>query len=159
MKTSNFPIFTLKNITSEAELISHKLMIKSGIVRQLTSGLYTWLPLGHRILEKIKMIIREEMNAIGSTEILMPLIQPAELWKESNRWEEYGPELLRINDRHKREFCFGPTFEEVITDLIRKEISSYYSFYKSKMRKRSAGLAKEGFRRNINEMPELNTFL
>tara|TARA_B100000949_G_C14274577_1_gene448942 strand:- start:1247 stop:2506 length:1260 start_codon:yes stop_codon:yes gene_type:complete len=125
MKTSNFPIFTLKNITSEAELISHKLMIKSGIVRQLTSGLYTWLPLGHRILEKIKMIIREEMNAIGSTEILMPLIQPAELWKESNRWEEYGPELLRINDRHKREFCFGPTFEEVITDLIRKEVSSY----------------------------------
>ena len=85
MKTSNFPIFTLKNITSEAELISHKLMIKSGIVRQLTSGLYTWLPLGHRILEKIKMIIREEMNAIGSTEILMPLIQPAELWKESKK--------------------------------------------------------------------------
>ncbi len=125
MKTSHFPIFTLKDIPSEAELISHKLMIKSGIVRQLSSGLYTWLPLGHRILEKIKKIIREEMNSIGSTEITMPLIQPAELWKESGRWDEYGPELLRINDRHEREYCFGPTFEEVITDLIRKEVSSY----------------------------------
>ena len=100
-------------------------MIKSGIVRQLSSGLYTWLPLGHRILEKIKKVIREEMNAIGSSEITMPLIQPAELWKESGRWDEYGPELLRIYDRHKREYCFGPTFEEVITDLIRKEVSSY----------------------------------
>ena len=125
MRTSNFPVFTLKDIPSEAEVVSHKLMIKSGIVRKLTSGLYTWLPLGYRIITKIKKIIREEMNAIGSVEILMPSIQPAELWKESNRWEEYGPELLRINDRHDREFCFGPTFEEVITDLIRKEISSY----------------------------------
>ena len=125
MRISDFPIFTLKDIPSEAEIISHKLMIKSGIVRKLSSGLYTWLPLGFRIIAKIKKIIREEMNAIGSTEILMPSIQPAELWKESNRWDEYGPELLRINDRHKREFCFGPTFEEVITDLIRKEVSSY----------------------------------
>ncbi|MEC9205957.1 MAG: proline--tRNA ligase [Pseudomonadota bacterium] len=125
MRVSDFPIFTLKDAPSEAEIISHKLMIKSGIVRQLTSGLYTWLPLGHRIITKIKKIIREEMNAIGSVEILMPSVQPAELWKESNRWEEYGPELLRINDRHKREFCFGPTFEEVITDLVRKEVSSY----------------------------------
>tara|TARA_Y100000590_G_scaffold453141_1_gene597616 strand:- start:808 stop:2064 length:1257 start_codon:yes stop_codon:yes gene_type:complete len=125
MKASHFPIFTLKDIPSEADLVSHKLMIKSGIVRQLSSGLYTWLPLGHRILEKIKKVIREEMNAIGSSEITMPLIQPAELWKESGRWDEYGPELLRIYDRHKREYCFGPTFEEVITDLIRKEVSSY----------------------------------
>ena len=104
MRISDFPIFTLKDIPSEAEIISHKLMIKSGIVRKLSSGLYTWLPLGFRIIAKIKKIIREEMNAIGSTEILMPSIQTAELWKESNRLDEYGPELLRINDRHKREF-------------------------------------------------------
>ena len=94
MRISDFPIFTLKDIPSEAEIISHKLMIKSGIVRKLSSGLYTWLPLGFRIIAKIKKVIREEMNAIGSTEILMPSIQPAELWKESDRWDEYGPCLL-----------------------------------------------------------------
>ena len=125
MKASNFPIFTLKDTPSEAEILSHKLMIKSGIVRKLSSGLYSWLPIGVRIISKIKKIVREEMHNIGCSEISMPLIQPSELWKESERWDQYGPELLRISDRHDREFCFGPTFEEVITDLIRKEVSSY----------------------------------
>ena len=125
MKTSVFPIFTLKNTPSEAEIISHKLMIKSGMIRKLSSGQYTWLPLGYKVITKIEKIIREEMNSIGSVEILMPSVQPAELWQESERWDQYGPELLRFSDRHDRNFCFGPTYEEVITDLIRKDVSSY----------------------------------
>ena len=125
MKTSVFPIFTLKNTPSEAEVISHKLMIKSGMIRKLSSGQYTWLPLGYKVITKIEKIIREEMNSIGSVEILMPSVQPAELWQESERWDQYGPELLRFSDRHDRNFCFGPTYEEVITDLIRKDVSSY----------------------------------
>ena len=125
MKTSAFPIFTLKNTPSEAEIISHKLMIKSGMIRKLSSGQYTWLPLGYKVITKIEKIIREEMNSIGSVEILMPSVQPAELWQESERWDQYGPELLRFSDRHDRNFCFGPTYEEVITDLIRKDVSSY----------------------------------
>ena len=125
MKTSTFPIFTLKNTPSEAEIISHKLMIKSGMIRKLSSGQYTWLPLGYKVIAKIEKIIREEMNFIGSVEILMPSVQPAELWQESERWDQYGPELLRFSDRHDRNFCFGPTYEEVITDLIRKDVSSY----------------------------------
>ena len=125
MKTSVFPIFTLKNTPSEAEVISHKLMIKSGMIRKLSSGQYTWLPLGYKVISKIEKIIREEMNSIGSVEILMPSVQPAELWKESERWDKYGPELLRFSDRHDRSFCLGPTYEEVITDLIRKDVSSY----------------------------------
>ena len=125
MKTSAFPIFTLKNTPSEAEIISHKLMIKSGMIRKLSSGQYTWLPLGYKVIAKIEKIIREEMNSIGSVEILMPSVQPAELWQESERWDQYGPELLRFSDRHDRNFCFGPTYEEVITDLIRKDVSSY----------------------------------
>ena len=125
MKTSAFPIFTLKNTPSEAEIISHKLMIKSGMIRKLSSGQYTWLPLGYKVISKIEKIIREEMNSIGSVEILMPSVQPAELWQESERWDQYGPELLRFSDRHGRNFCLGPTYEEVITDLIRKDVSSY----------------------------------
>ena len=125
MKTSVFPIFTLKNTPSEAEVISHKLMIKSGMIRKLSSGQYTWLPLGYKVISKIEKIIREEMNSIGSVEILMPSVQPAELWQESERWDQYGPELLRFSDRHDRNFCLGPTYEEVITDLIRKDVSSY----------------------------------
>ena len=125
MKTSAFPIFTLKNTPSEAEIISHKLMIKSGMIRKLSSGQYTWLPLGYKVITKIEKIIREEMNSIGSVEILMPSVQPAELWQESERWDQYGPELLKFSDRHDRSFCFGPTYEEVITDLIRKDVSSY----------------------------------
>ena len=125
MKVSNFPIFTQKDVPSEAEIISHQLMIKSGMIRKLSSGQYSWLPMGLRIIQKVENIIREELNNIGCAEILMPSVQPAELWKESGRWDEYGPELLRFKDRHEREFCLGPTFEEVITDLIRKDVSSY----------------------------------
>ncbi len=125
MKTSNFPIFTVKSDPSDAEVVSHKLMIKSGMIRKLSSGQYTWLPLGLRVIDKIQDIVRNELNRIDCREILMPLIQPNELWKESGRWSEYGPELLRFKDRHEREFCFGPTFEEVITDLLRQDLSSY----------------------------------
>ena len=115
MKVSNFPIFTQKDVPSEAEITSHQLMIKSGMIRKLSSGQYSWLPIGLRVIQKIEKIIREELNNIGCAEILMPSVQPAELWKESGRWDEYGPELLRFKDRHEREFCLGPTFEEVIT--------------------------------------------
>jgi prolyl-tRNA synthetase len=125
MKVSTFPIFTLKDAPADAEIISHKLMIQSGMIRKLSSGQYSWLPIGLKVISKIENIIRNELNAIGCREILMPFIQPAELWKESGRWGQYGPELLRFKDRNDRDFCFGPTFEEVITDLIRNEISSY----------------------------------
>ena len=125
MKVSNFPIFTQKDVPSEAEISSHQLMIKSGMIRKLSSGQYSWLPMGLKVIQKIEKIIREELNDIGCAEILMPSIQPSELWKESGRWDEYGPELLRFKDRHEREFCLGPTFEEVITDLVRKDVSSY----------------------------------
>ena len=125
MKVSNFPIFTQKDVPSEAEIISHQLMIKSGMIRKLSSGQYSWLPMGLRVIQRIEKIIREELSNIGCTEILMPSVQPAESWKESGRWDEYGPELLRFKDRHEREFCLGQTFEEVITDLIRKDVSSY----------------------------------
>ena len=125
MKTSNFPIFTVKTDPSNAEVISHKLMVKSGMIRKLSSGQYTWLPLGLKVIDKIQSVVRTELNKIGCREILMPLVQPNELWRESGRWSEYGPELLRFKDRHEREFCFGPTFEEVITDLLRQDLSSY----------------------------------
>ena len=125
MKTTNFPIFTTKSDPSDAEIISHKLMIRSGMIRKLSSGQYTWLPLGLKVIDKIQNVVRNELNKIGCREILMPLVQPNELWKESGRWNEYGPELLRFKDRHEREFCFGPTFEEVITDLLRQDLSSY----------------------------------
>ena len=125
MKASNYPLFTQKNESSDAEVASHKLMIKAGLIRQQSSGQYSLLPIGYRVLEKIESIIKEEMNAIGSSEILMPSVQPSELWKESGRWESYGLELLRLKDRHEREYCLGPTFEEVITDLIRKDLNSY----------------------------------
>ena len=125
MKVSNYPLFTQKNESSDAEVISHKLMIKAGLIRQQSSGQYSFLPIGYRVLKKIENIIKEEMNAIGSSEILMPSVQPSELWKESGRWDSYGSELLRLNDRHEREYCLGPTFEEVITDLVRKDLNSY----------------------------------
>ena len=125
MKVSHFPIFTLKDTPADAEVISHKLMIRSGMIRKLSSGQYSWLPLGLRVIKKIEDIIRKELEKIGCSEILMPSVQPSELWQESGRWEQYGPELLRFTDRHQRDFCLGPTFEEVITDLIRKDVSSY----------------------------------
>ena len=125
MRVSQFFISTLKEAPSEAEVISHQLMLRAGLIKRLTSGVYTWMPLGLRILRKVEAIIREEMNRGGAIELLMPAIQPAELWQESTRWEQYGPELLRIKDRHKRDFCFGPTHEEVISDVVRREIKSY----------------------------------
>ena len=125
MKASNYPLFTQKNEPADAEIISHKLMIKAGLVRQQSSGQYSFLPIGFRVLKKIENIIREEMDKINSCEILMPSVQPSELWQESGRWENYGLELLRLKDRHERDYCLGPTFEEVITDLVRKDLNSY----------------------------------
>jgi len=125
MRVSQFPLSTLKETPADAEIISHQLMLRAGLIRRLASGMYTWLPLGIRVLRKVENIIRDEMEKVGGLEVLMPGVQPAELWQESGRWEEYGPELLRLNDRHNREFCLGPTHEEIITDLARRELASY----------------------------------
>jgi len=125
MKTTQLLLATTRETPADAEIISHQLMIRAGMVRRLAGGLYTWLPLGVRVLRNIEHIIRDEMNRTGTQEVLMPLVQPAELWEESGRWQEYGPELLRIKDRHQRDFCLGPTHEEVMTDLVRKEVRSY----------------------------------
>jgi prolyl-tRNA synthetase len=125
MRVSKFPLSTLKETPADAEVISHQLMLRAGLIRRLASGLYTWLPLGLKVLRKVEKIVREEMDRSHGLEVLMPAVQPAELWQESGRWEQYGAELLRMNDRHGREFCFGPTHEEIITDLARRELSSY----------------------------------
>lgn len=125
MRTSQYLIATLKETPADASVISHQLMLRAGMIRKIASGLYTWLPMGLRVLRKVEQVVREEMNASGALEVLMPAVQPAELWQESGRWEQYGPELLRLKDRHDREFCVGPTHEEVITELARNEISSY----------------------------------
>lgn len=125
MRTSNLLLATLKESPNEAELISHKLMLRAGMIRRLASGLYTWLPLGLKVLRKVETIVREEMNRIHAQEILMPAVQPAELWEETERWNQFGPSLLKMYDRHERPFCFGPTHEEVVTDLMRKELKSY----------------------------------
>ena len=125
MRYSSYFIPTQKEVPADAEIISHQLMIRAGMIRKLTSGIYTYLPAGLRSIRKVENIVREEMNRAGAIEILMPAVQPAELWQESGRWEYYGRELLRFKDRHDREACFGPTHEEVITDLVRKEIHSY----------------------------------
>jgi len=116
---------TLKDTPQDAEVISHQLMLRSGMIRRVTSGIYTWLPIGLKVLRKIENIVREEMDASGAQEVLMPMVQPKELWEETQRWEKMGPELLRIQDRHERDFCLGPTHEEVITDLIRNNMKSY----------------------------------
>ena len=125
MRTSQYLISTLKETPSDATVISHQLMLRAGMIRKIASGLYTWLPMGLRVLRKVEAVVREEMDKAGALEVLMPAIQPAELWQESGRWEQYGPELLRLKDRHDRDFCVGPTHEEVITDLARNEITSY----------------------------------
>jgi len=125
MRTSQLLIATVKESPADAEVISHQLMLRAGMIRKLASGLYTWLPLGLRVLRKVENIVREEMNHAGAQEILMPAVQPAELWEESGRWQEYGPELLRMKDRHNRDFCFGPTHEEIVTDMVRRDIRSY----------------------------------
>ncbi|PID44391.1 MAG: proline--tRNA ligase [Proteobacteria bacterium] len=125
MRASQYLIATLKETPADAEVISHQLMLRAGLIRKLASGLYTWLPMGLRVLRKVENIIREEMDKSGAQEVLMPAVQPAELWQESGRWFAYGTELLRLKDRHEREFCVGPTHEEVITDLVRNELNSY----------------------------------
>src|SRR6195256_1050279 len=125
MRLSQYPISTLKEVPADAEVVSHQLMLRAGMIRRLAAGLYTWLPMGLRTLKKVEQIVREEMNRAGALELCMPTIQPAELWVESGRWEQYGPELLRFKDRHDRLFCYGPTHEEVITDIARRELRSY----------------------------------
>jgi prolyl-tRNA synthetase len=125
MKVSRFPLATVKETPADAEIVSHQLMMRAGMIRKIAAGIYSWQPLGLRVLRKAEAIVREEMNRAGAIELLMPAVQPAELWQESGRWEQYGPELLRIKDRHQRDFCFGPTHEEVITDLVRREVRSY----------------------------------
>ncbi len=121
----HFFLSTLKEAPAEAELVSHKLMLRAGLIRKLGSGLYTWMPLGLRVLRRVETIVREEMNRSGAIELFMPAVQPAELWQETGRWDKFGPQMLKIKDRHERDFCFGPTHEEVITDIARREIRSY----------------------------------
>ena len=125
MRVSQFFLSTLKEAPSEAELVSHRLMLRAGFIKRLGSGLYTWMPLGLRVLRKVEAVVRDEMNKVGALELLMPAVQPAELWQETGRWEVFGPQMLKIKDRHQRDFCFGPTHEEVITDIARREIKSY----------------------------------
>ncbi|GAB4355496.1 MAG: proline--tRNA ligase [Immundisolibacter sp.] len=125
MRTSRFLLATLREDPSDAEVISQRLMLRAGMINRLAAGIYSWLPLGLRVLRRVERVIREEMDRAGAQELLMPAVQPAELWQESARWEKYGPELLRIRDRHQREFCFGPTHEEVITDIVRQKVTSY----------------------------------
>ncbi len=125
MRFSKFGLTTLKEIPAEAEVVSHQLMLRAGMIRRLASGLFTWMPLGLRVLRKVEMIIREEMDRAGALELVMPAVQPAELWRESGRWDKYGHLLLRMKDRHERDYCFGPTHEEVITDIARRELRSY----------------------------------
>jgi prolyl-tRNA synthetase len=125
MRASQFFIATQKEAPADAELISHKLMIRAGLIKRLGSGLYTWMPLGLRVLRKVENIVRDEMNKAGALELLMPAVQPKELWDETGRWAVFGPQMLKIKDRHERDFCFGPTHEEVITDIVRREINSY----------------------------------
>ncbi|MGR9073306.1 MAG: proline--tRNA ligase [Gammaproteobacteria bacterium] len=125
MRTTQFPLNTVKETPADAEIASHKLMIRAGLIRKLAAGLYSWLPLGLRVLRKVEDVTRQEMEKAGALEVLMPALQPAELWQETGRWEQYGPELARLKDRHERDFCLGPTHEEIITDLARSEIKSY----------------------------------
>jgi len=125
MRVSRFLLATLKEAPAEAELASHRLMLRSGMIKRLAAGIYTWMPLGLRVLRKVEAIVREEMNHAGAIELLMPVLQPAEMWQETGRWDKYGPELLRLKDRHERDFIVQPTSEEVVTDIARKELRSY----------------------------------
>jgi len=125
MRTSQNLLATLKEVPADAEVISHQLMLRAGLIRRLAAGVYNWLPTGMRVLHKVQQIVREEMNRSGAQEVLLPGVHPAELWQQSGRWEKYGPELLRIQDRHQRDFCLSPTHEEVITQLVKNEVRSY----------------------------------
>ena len=175
MKASKFYISTFKEAPSDAELISHQLMIRAGLIKRLGSGLYTWMPMGLKILKKIENIIRNEMNEVGGVELLMPAIQPAELWEETGRWDVFGPQMLKINDRHDRPFCFGPTHEEVITDIVRNELNSYKqlpkNFYQIQMKFRDEirprygvmrgreFLMKDSYSFNLDEISLQETYL
>jgi prolyl-tRNA synthetase len=138
MRWSQYPVNTTKETPADAEVVSHQLMLRAGLIRKLAAGLYTWMPLGLRAVRKVETVVREEMNRAGALEILMPGVIPAELWRQSGRWEEYGPELLRLKDRHERDFCLGPTHEEVVTDIARNELKSYRqlpaNFYQIQMK-------------------------
>src|SRR5690554_1930629 len=138
MRTSQYLIATLRETPADAEVISHQLMLRAGLIRKLASGMYTWLPAGLRVLHKVTAVVREEMNRAGAMEVSMPVVQSAELWQESGRWDQMGPELLRFVDRHNRDFCLGPTHEEVITDMVRNEFNSYKqlpaNFYQIQMK-------------------------
>ena len=125
MKLSQLLVPTLKEDPSDAEVVSHRLLLRAGMIRQVARGIYDFLPLGLRAVRRVEAIVRDEMNRAGAQEILMPAVCPAELWQESGRWQRYGPELLRFKDRHERDFCFGPTHEEVVTDIVRREVRSY----------------------------------
>ena len=125
MRFSNFPISTTKETPADAEVISHQLMLRAGLIKRIAAGIYTWMPLGLKVVRNVERVVREEMENAGAVEVAMPVVQPAELWQESGRWEQYGPELARLKDRHERDFCLGPTHEEVITELAKSEIKSY----------------------------------
>ena len=125
MRVSRFLLSTLKEAPAEAELVSHRLMLRSGMIKRLAAGIYTWMPLGLRVMRKVEAIVREEMNRAGAIELLMPVVQPAEIWQETGRWAKYGPELLRLKDRHERDYVVQPTSEEVVTDIARQEMKSY----------------------------------
>ena len=125
MRFSEFGLTTLKEVPAEAEIVSHKLMLRAGLIRRLASGLFSWMPIGLRVLRKVEAVVREEMDRAGALELLMPAVQPAELWEQTGRWQQYGPLLLRMKDRHERDYCFGPTHEEVITDIASRELRSY----------------------------------
>ena len=174
MRTSKFLLATVRETPAEAETVSHQLMLRAGMIRKLAAGIYTWLPLGLRVLRKVEHIVRQEMNRAGAQEVLMPAVQPAELWQESSRWDQYGPELLRLKDRHQRDFCIGPTHEEVITDLIRREIKSYRqlpaNFYQIQMKFRDEirprfgvmrareFLMKDAYSFHVNEASLMDTY-
>src|SRR6201991_875354 len=138
MRLSNFHLATVKEVPADAEVVSHRLMLRAGMIRKLASGLYTWSPLGLRVLRKVEGIVREEMNRAGAIEMLMPSVQPKELWEETGRWQKFGGQLLKIKDRKEQEFCYGPTHEEVITDFARNELKSYkqlpLNFYQIQMK-------------------------
>ncbi len=125
IRYSRYLMPTTKETPSDAEVASHRLMLRAGMIRKVAAGIYNFLPLGHRVLKNVERIVREEMDRAGAQEILMPFVQPSELWRETGRWTQYGKELLRLKDRHEREFCLGPTHEEVVTDLVRREVKSY----------------------------------
>src|ERR671924_459990 len=125
MRRSQLFLPTIRDVPAEAEVISHQLMLRAGMIRRVAAGIYSYLPFGYRVIQKVSQIIREEMNRAGGQEVFLPALQPGELWQESGRWEVYGKELMRLKDRHERDFCLGPTHEEVITDLVRREIRSY----------------------------------